>query len=168
MRNLIVGILGEMTYSTTTVQIIMIKEGASDDKITIRKDFSTNEFEILYVDDNDGIPVTHKASGLYRERVLEYVYMVLKNQALDDEGYDSVQFTIPAMPRVIVPGSDFKDLYKREHFYSLISTGLDMLENCESINKRTTSAFTLHTPTNRTTLNRTTINPAMRHLFFDE
>lgn len=152
-----------MAYSTTTVQIVMIKEGASDDTITIRKDFSTNEFEILYVDDNDGTPVTHKATGLYRDRVLEYVYMVLKNQALDDEGYDSVQFTMPAMPRVIVPGSDFKDLYKREHFYELVGTGLDMLDNCEKVQKRASSSFTLHTP-----MNRTTINPAVRHLFFDE
>ena len=143
----------------------MIKEGKSDDKIVIHKDYSTNEFEIVYVDGNDGTPITHKVTGMYRDRILEYAYMVLKNQALDNEGYDSIQFNMPAMPRVIVSGEDFKDVYKREHFYALISTGIDMLDNTESIQKQRSYQHTLHTPT----VGRTRLNPpAVRHLFFDE
>jgi len=154
-----------MSYSTTSISIMMIKnDSISDDTIRIYKNRVTNDFEITYIDYNDGNPITHKAYGMYRARVLEYVYMILKNQALDNEGYDSIQFNLPAMPRVIVSGSDFKDLYKREHFYELIGTGLDMLENCEKVDNFKTSAspFVFHTPINRLS------NSTSRHISFDE
>lgn len=113
----------------TCVQIIMIRDDNTDDVINVKKDLATNEYVITYSDPNEGEPVVHQMSGLYREKVLEYVYMLLKNQYVDEEGFDKVQVNIPAMPRVIVSGEKFSDLYYREHFQQLIGFGLDNLEN---------------------------------------
>ena len=93
----------------------------------------TNEFVVTYTDENDGDPVVHKMSGLYHAKVLDYVYMLLKNQYLDEEGFESVQVNMPAMPRMIVNGSKFSDIYYRQHFYELIGFGLDNLENTAKV-----------------------------------
>jgi hypothetical protein len=97
------------------------------------------------------------------------LYMLFKNQALDEEGYKSVQLTLPAMPRVIVSGEKFKDLYYREHFLELIGNSLDMLENVTSEKKipavrRESWVYETPAPTRRSTA------PGVRpqHLFFDE
>jgi hypothetical protein len=111
------------------VQIIMIRGDDTDDVIDVSKDMSTNEYVITYSDPNEGEPVVHQMSGLYRDKVLEYVYMLLKNQYVDEEGFDKVQVNIPAMPRVIVSGEKFNQVYYREHFQELIGFGLDNLEN---------------------------------------
>lgn len=111
------------------VQIIMIRGDDTDDVINIKKDLTTNEYVITYSDPNEGVPVVHQMSGLYRDKVLEYVYMLLKNQYVDEEGFDKVQVNIPAMPRVIVSGEKFNEVYYREHFQQLIGFGLDNLEN---------------------------------------
>lgn len=113
----------------TSVQIIMIRGDDTDDIINIKKDLATNEYVITYSDPNEGVPVVHQMSGLYRDKVLEYVYMLLKNQYIDEEGFDKVQVNIPAMPRVIVSGEKFNEVYYREHFQGLIGFGLDNLEN---------------------------------------
>lgn len=104
-------------------------EVSNDDTIKIFKNLAFGDFEITYSDPNDGSPVTHKMTGLYRQKVLDYVYMLLKNQYLDEEKFISVQFTLPGMPRVIVSAAKFNEVYYREHFYELMSFGLDNLEN---------------------------------------
>jgi hypothetical protein len=128
-----------MAYSDTSIQINLINNvqggQSKDDKIRIRKDLELNEFELTYTDQNDGTPVIHLVTGMYRARVMEYLYMLLKNQALDEEGYNSIQVTIPAMPRVIISAEKMKDLYYREHFLEMIGTGLDLLDNVESLTK---------------------------------
>ena len=128
-----------MSYSDTSIQINLINsfhgEGEKDDTIRIRKDLDLNEFELTYTDQNDGTPVIHLVTGMYRARVMEYLYMLLKNQALDEEGYSSIQVTVPAMPRVMISAEKMKDLYYREHFLDVIGTGLDLLDNVESLTK---------------------------------
>jgi hypothetical protein len=79
--------------------------------------------------------VIYKSTGMYREKVLEYVYMVVKNQYADDEPYNHVQVNIPAMPRVILSASKFGEVYYREHLNDLISTGLDLLESTKLVKK---------------------------------
>jgi hypothetical protein len=111
----------------------MIRSDEKDDTISIAKDLATNEFVVTFTDENDGDPVVHKMSGLYQAKVLDYVYMLLKNQYLDEEGFDKVQVNIPAMPRMIVSGSKFSDIYYRQHFYELIGFGLDNLENAAKV-----------------------------------
>jgi len=111
----------------------MIRSDETDDTINIAKDLTTNEFVVTYVDPNDGDPCVHKMSGLYQSKVLDYVYMLLKNQYLDEEGFDKVQLNMPAMPRMIVSGSKFSDIYYRQHFYELIGFGLDNLENAAKV-----------------------------------
>lgn len=122
-----------MAYSAK-IELVLIndrsaKEGNNDDKIVIRKNLDYNEFEITYTE-RSGLdtPVVYKTTGMYYEKVLNYVYMFLKNQYADDEPYHHVQVNIPAMPRVIMSSSKFKEVYFREHLYDLISTGLDLLE----------------------------------------
>lgn len=158
-----------MAYSDTSIVIHFINDIASkkeDDVIRIRKDYETNEFEITYTDQNDGHHITHKSSGLYRASVLEYMYTVFKNQALDEDYYKHVQLTLPSMPRVIVSGDKFKEVYYREHFLEAIGTGLDMLDNTETVNKEvkipsvSRKSYVYETPVTRR-------SSAPQHLYFD-
>lgn len=121
------------SVTSLSIQIVMIRSDEKDDTISIAKDLMTNEFVVTYTDENDGDPVVHKMSGLYHAKVLDYVYMLLKNQYLDEEGFESVQVNMPAMPRMIVNGSKFSDIYYRQHFYELIGFGLDNLENTAKV-----------------------------------
>ena len=170
-----------MAYSETSIYIHLIHDfsgNKGDDTIRIRKNFETNEFEITYRDQDNGSPITHQVTGLYRQRVIEYLYTLFKNQALDEEGYTSVQLTLPALPRLIVSGDKFKDLYYREHFLEAVGTGLDLLENTESIKKvpkvhrssfqpipAYSSEYSYETP-----IARRSTAPGVRpqHLYFDD
>jgi len=127
-----------MSYSDTSIYIHLIhneKKALSDDTVKIIKNYETGDFEITFTDQNDGTPVVHKVYGLYRARVMDYLYMILKNQALDEEGYKSIQLTLPAMPRIIVAGEKLKDLYYREHFLEAVGTGLDLLDVTQNVKK---------------------------------
>ena len=139
-----------------------------DDTVTIIKNLDLGDFEIVYKDQNDGTPITHVIRGLYRQRVLDYLYMLFKNQSLDEEAYRSVQVTLPAMPRIIVSCDKFKDLYYREHFLELIANSLDTLENVYSKKKIPSvlrSDWSYQTPVSRRS---TAPGVVPQHLFFDE
>lgn len=171
-----------MAYSDTSIYIHLINSDSSkgcDDTIRIRKNYETNEFDIIYRDQNNGEPITHEVTGLYRARVIDYIYMLLKNQSLDEEAYKSVQLTLPALPRIIVSGDKFKDLYYREHFLEAVGTGLDLLDNTESVKKVVPSVrrssytnlgasehdnWSYQTPARRAPA--PTVRP--QHLYFDE
>jgi hypothetical protein len=171
-----------MAYSDTSVRIHLINDIDSkkgDDTVDIRKNYETNEFDIVFRDQNGGNPVTHKVTGLYRARVIEYLYTLFKNQSLDEEGYSSIQLTMPALPRIIVSGDKFKDLYYREHFLEAVGTGLDLLDNTESVKKVVPSVrrssytnlgasehdnWSYQTPARRAPA--PTVRP--QHLYFDE
>jgi len=168
-----------MAYSQTSIEIHLINDDASkkaDDLIRIRKNFETNEFEIIYRDQNNGETITHEVTGLYRQRVIEYLYILFKNQALDEEGYKSVQLTLPALPRLIVSGDKFKDLYYREHFLEAVETGLDLLDTTESIKKVPSVRRSSFQPVKQsdysyeTPVARRSTAPGVRpqHLYFDD
>lgn len=130
-----------MAYSTK-IEIILIndrsaKDENKDDKVVIKKNLDYNEFEVTYTE-HSGLdtPVVYKSTGMYREKVLEYVYMLVKNQYADDEPYKHVQVNIPAMPRVILSSQKFNEVYFREHLCDLISTGLDMLESTHVVKSK--------------------------------
>ena len=109
------------------------KSSAShDDIISVRKDLSTGEFQVSYKDENNGDPTTHVMNYLYRARVLDHLYLVLKNQNIDDDGFEAVQFNLPAMPRMLVNIQKFADVYYREHFLDLIGNALDCLDTLET------------------------------------
>jgi hypothetical protein len=75
-----------------------------------------------------------------RDEVLDYLYNVFKNQSLDDMGYEHIQITLPALPRIIIKGEKLKDLYYREHFLELFESSLDILDKItvvSSSNKKT-------------------------------
>jgi len=161
-----------MPYSDTSIMIHLInndKLHANDDTVRIRNNLDTNSFDITYVDQNGGSRITHNLSGLTHSCVLNYLYMLFKNQALDEEGYKSVQLTLPALPRIIVSGEKFKDLYYREHFLMAIETGLEHIENVESVKLTVPSvhrtAYTYETPVSR----RSTAHASLpQHLKFEE
>ena len=137
-----------------------------DDRIVIKKDLTYNEFAIDYTENNDGVSSTHKLFGLYRSQVLDYVYMVLKNQSLDNEGYKAVQINMLAMPRLLVDGDKFKQVYYRQHFYELVGSGLDMMENCVVVKEPKCEYYTdsFRTPTRSSKVN--VVRP--QHLYFDD
>ena len=173
-----------MAYSNTYIRIHLIKNldtknGSCDDTVTIRKNFDTNEFELVYKDQNSGTPITHEVTGLYRARVLDYLYILFKNQALDEEAYKSVQLTLPALPCLIVSGDKLKDLYYRDHFLEAVGTGLDLLDNTESIKKIPSvrrSSFAYQAPavnhnwSYETPVAQRSTAPGVRpqHLYFDD
>jgi hypothetical protein len=157
-----------MSYSDTSIKIHLISHDENhqgDDTVTIRKNLDTCDFDITYKDQNNGTPITQIASGLYRQRVIDYLYMLFKNQALDEESYKSIQVTLPAMPRIIVSGDKFRDLYYREHFLELIGKSLDTLENVTTVKKVPQSNWGYQTP-----LYRRSTAPGVlpQHLFFDD
>jgi len=135
-----------------------------DDMIIIKKNLDTNEFDITYKDTNGGGSlVTHYVNGLYRRRVLNYLYMVFKNQSLDEEGYTSIQLTLPAMPRVLISGNKLTDLYYREHLLEVLGDSLDLLTNVTNkkvVPKEVYEDYDYYpaTPVN---------NARPQHLFFD-
>jgi hypothetical protein len=61
------------------------------------------------------------------------MYLLFKNQSLDEEAPCKVQVNIPSMPRVIVSGDKFQELYYREHFSELIDSGLDFMDNSTKV-----------------------------------
>jgi len=170
-----------MAYYHGSVEIIMQKaesNSTTDDKVLIRKNTEYDEYEITYTDYNEGTPLSHKLSGFYRQRVMEYVYTLLKNHYLDEEGYSHIQVNVPAMPRMIVSADKLKEVYYREHLYDLVGLGLDMLGNCESQKRNDcthtsddyTYTYTYRYDTPTPTPNARSTAPGVRpqHLFFDE
>ena len=121
------------SYSLTNIGIHFINGSSdTDDKIVIKKYLNRDGFDVTYTDYNVGVPVTHRLSMQYNE-VLDYIYLVLKNQSMDIEGFKDIQVSVPAVPRVLVSGEKMKDLYYREHFLDLISEGLKMLGKTEKM-----------------------------------
>jgi hypothetical protein len=120
--------------SSLSIAIHLIRHEANEDRddlITIQKDLSTNEFNVTLKEASGTVKYT--LTGLYRARALDYVYILLKNLALDEEGYRDVQVDLPALPQVIVSAKKMKDLYYRQHFIEAIGDGLDNLENGEVV-----------------------------------
>ena len=163
------------TTFSPSIEFMMIrddKKESNDDTIYINKDLETNEFVVTYTDPNEGNSLVYKMSGLYRQKVLDYVYYLMKNQYLDEEGFDRVQVNMPAMPRMIVDGEKFKDIYYRDHFYDLIGFGLDNLENTSKAVK-TTPKRPVTVPVPFAPARCGAAQPYVnsfsgRHLFFDE
>jgi hypothetical protein len=161
-----------MAYSDTCIHIHLIhnvKISSSDDIVKIVKNYETGDFDVTFTDQNDGSPVVHKAIGLYRARVIDYLYMLLKNQALDEDGYKNLQLTLPAMPRIIVAGEKMKDLYYREHFLELLGTSLDLLDNVSNVpNKPSYLPPVYDGADDEVAYNYSTPRgPRPQHLFFD-
>lgn len=104
----------------------------TDDVMSIRKNFQDGEFVLTYSDENSGSPVTHTISFGCRMDLVNHLYLTLKNQAMDDDGFKSVQFSLPAMPRILVSIDRFREAYYREHFLDLLENGLDTLDRVET------------------------------------
>jgi len=120
-----------------------IDSSTNDDRINLRKNLSRSNYEVTYTDTNDNLTlekIVHKVTSMNRDEVLDYLYNVFKNQSLDDMGYEHIQITLPALPRIIIKGEKLKDLYYREHFLELFESSLDILDKItvvSSSNKKT-------------------------------
>lgn len=125
--------MSNMADLSITLHLINGDDTKDDAMVRIRKNLATNEFDLTFTDPNMGSKIVHTMSGLYRQKVLDYIYYLLKNQYLDEEGFESLQVDLPAMPTMIVKGSSIRDVYYREHFYDLIGFGLDSLESTTKV-----------------------------------
>lgn len=101
---------------------------STDDLVKVRKNLEEEDFELTYVDENNGSPVVHEMIFTKRSDLINHVYLLLKNQMIDDDGFKAVQFSLPAMPRMLVRVDKFRDVYYREHFLDLIENALDCLD----------------------------------------
>ena len=123
-------------YTSCSLQIVMIKktsDSSQDDQITVRKNLNLNEFEITMKDMNAGDKVTHRLEGTNKNMVMRYLYHLLKNFSLDDDGYENIQVNVPLMPRVLFTAVSLKDLYVREHLEDLLNLGLDLVEDVTKV-----------------------------------
>jgi len=107
-------------------------KASTDDILKIRKNYETGEFELVYTDCEIIKKVTHRLHSLYRQRILDHIYLILKNMTLDEENFYQLQLNLPAMPRLIVSVENLKDLYYRDHFIELIGNSLDNLDSIQS------------------------------------
>jgi hypothetical protein len=124
-----------MPAFSSTMSIRFIRDttnSSTDDVMSIRKNFQEGEFVVTYTDENQGSPVFHTISFGCRMDLVNHLYLTLKNQAIDDDGFKSVQFSLPAMPRILVDAWKFKEVYYREHFLDLLENGLDTLDRVET------------------------------------
>ena len=124
-----------MPAFSSTMSIRFIRDttdSSAEDVMSIRKNFQEGEFVVNYTDENQGSPVFHTISFGCRMDLVNHLYLTLKNQAIDDDGFKSVQFSLPAMPRILVDAWKFKEVYYREHFLDLLENGLDTLDRVET------------------------------------
>jgi hypothetical protein len=138
-----------MAYSDTSIIIHLVKDASAlnlDDMISIKKNLEDCVFEITYKDQGD--PLRHKAYQMSRDHVCDYVYLLLKNLTLDEDGYQKIQFSMPAMPRVIINASNLKDLYYRSHFLELVENGLTMLDKVEKLTIKKPVEMSFNDPCN--------------------
>lgn len=123
-----------MAYSDSSIIIHLVKDTttvALDDTVRIVKNLEDNAFELTFKDNGD--PLTHKAYQMTRDNICDYVYLLLKNLTLDEDGYQNIQLSLPAMPRMIVSASKLQDTYYREHFLELVENSLSMLDKVEKL-----------------------------------
>jgi hypothetical protein len=123
-----------MAYSDTSISIHLVKDRNNeklDDIIRIIKNLEDNVFEVTYKDNGD--PLMHKVRYMTRDNASDYLYFLLKNLSLDEDGYQHIQFSLPAMPRVLIAASRLTDSSYREHFLELIECGLGLLDKVEKL-----------------------------------
>jgi hypothetical protein len=127
-------------YSPYSVELLFIRNGgggsSTDDKMRIRKNFETGEFELVYTDShNHPNKLMHTLNGLYRQRVIDHVYLTLKNLSIDEDTFYQLQLNLPGMPAVLVSVENLSDVYYRDHFLELVENGLDNLDVLERVVK---------------------------------
>ena len=151
------------SLSANLIELRFIRNTSSseDDRIIIRKNLDTNDYNLTYMDPNEGNPITHKLKGLYRQQVVDHMYLLLKNQYIDEEGFEQIQFSMPAMPRLIVAASQLREVYYRDHFCELVSNSLDLLGNGPAIQSPLPASSPLHSQL-RQTLYETPTIPKLR------
>jgi len=123
-----------MAYSDTSISIHLVKDKNNlnlDDTIRVVKNLEDNTFEVTYKDNGD--PLMHKMHCMTRDNVSDYVYYLLKNITLDEDGYQHIQFSLPAMPRVLVSASRLNDTYYRDHFLELVENSLGLIDKVEKL-----------------------------------
>ncbi len=124
-------------FSPYSVEILFIRAAgaasSTDDTMRVRKNFESGEFELVYKDSHDSKKQVHTLTGLYRQRVLDHVYLALKNLTMDEDNFFQVQLNMPAMPPVLVSVENLSDVYYRDHLLELVSNGLDNLDVLETV-----------------------------------
>ena len=127
----------KMTSCSIEIRFIKaIGSSTSDETVLIKKDFSSNEFNVTYTDPNKGSPYTYSLTGLYHKKLMDYVYMLFKNQKIDEEGCSNIQINVPGMPTIIVSNEKINDIYYRDHLYELVEYGVDLLDNVSVMGRR--------------------------------
>jgi len=124
-----------MAYSDSSIVIHLVKHTATpnlDDVVRIVKNLDTSDFELTFKDNGD--PLKQRAYGMTRDHICDYAYMLLKNLTMDEDGYEKIQLSLPAMPRVILTTSKLRDTYYRDHFLELVENSLSMLDKVEGLN----------------------------------
>jgi hypothetical protein len=105
------------------------KNKKEDDSVKVRLNLDLNEYEITLRDQNAGSEIAHRIEMSTKEKVIDYLYLVLKSICLDEDGYENIQVNTPLMPRVFFSVKSLKDLYYRDHVHEILRTGLDLLED---------------------------------------
>ena len=124
------------SFTPYLVKIHLVRTSNSlentDDTIKIRKNLTTGEFELKYCDPNEHCSThIHTLRTLFHSTVNHHLNLLFKSLSIDDKPFHQVQFTLPAMPRILVNVEKFKDAYYRDHFMNLINNALDQITKVE-------------------------------------
>jgi hypothetical protein len=122
------------------MDVVMIKNTKNqkeDDMVRVRLNLDLNEFEITLHDQNNGDKVSHRLEVASKDKILNYLYLLLKSFSLDEDGYENIQVNVPLMPRVLFSVASIKEVYVREHVHDLLRMGLDNLEDVERLPSKT-------------------------------
>ena len=163
-----------MSSSSIYVSVVLIKKvgqcSKQDDVISINRGNEAGKFELRYKEYNQGEPNVFQISDMEEEWVTQYVYILLKNLCLDEEGYELIQLNLPALPTMLVSASKLKDIYYREHFLETIMTSVENIPYCKKVIQPCSHPRheTLLDPQPEPQLFRTPLRTGARHLFFDE
>jgi hypothetical protein len=127
------------------------KNKKEDDSVKVRLNLDLNEYEITLRDQNAGSEIAHRIEMSTKEKVMDYLYLVLKSICLDEDGYENIQVNTPLMPRVFFSVKSLKDLYYRDHVHEILRIGLDLLE--DTIRLPSKASAELKNPVNPSTVN---------------
>jgi hypothetical protein len=151
------------------IEMIMMhsNDSSTDETLQIKKDYLSNEFTVSFSDPNKYTACSNTTvKNLYHDKLMKYVYMLLKNLKVDEEGPTNIQVNIPGMPSILFSGNKMNDIYYREHLYDLIEFGVDLLEHTTpKINKKPVVNDGFTTP--KVSRRSTAPGVVPSHLFFD-
>ena len=116
----------QVLQSAVQIHLIRNKDESKDDIIKITQN-SSDSYNIVYLDQDAN--VKSKTLNVPRDAVINSLSMTLRLLTIDEEPFQSVQFTIPAMPTIIVTPSNLTS-QTRDLIYDSVEATMNYWPAC--------------------------------------